>query len=254
LEEKMKNNKAMLAAIAGVGLVVSTAEAAVVYRETFPNAGPGAQSLAVAGWEARVRAEDGNSAFATSGFASFNSSDSNALGNTDAPLNSNPQSTSLTNGTVVNFFGGNFWLQPTLYYTNEYTLDRSVFVLDSISWFQNAQSGASNGFRAAVEIGGQWYVNETTYVGFLSPTVNAAGSTWLNLAFSNLAVSGSPGALPDGDITGFGLFTDRSGLPAQFEEFDNFAISATVIPEPVPAPGILAGMALLSSRFMCRRR
>ena len=138
----MKIQNALLSCIAVctavVSLMPSVASAAVVYRETFPNGGAN-KSLSVEGWEARLRAEDGLSAQPTSGFVNFNFNDPNngSLGGNAVPVNSNPTDSSLTNGGVVNFFNGGFWLQPTLYHTNEYSLDRSINTLDSFEWGQN---------------------------------------------------------------------------------------------------------------------
>ncbi len=243
----MSKHTMLLVTVAGVGFLSTLANAAVIYRETFPNSGGGNKSLSVEGWEARLRSEDGNSAGSTSGFSQFNFNSANPAGN-PAPVNSNPQDASLTNGSVVNFFSGGFWAQPTLYYTNEYTLDRSANTFDSIEWFQNAQSGGSNGYRAAVEIGGSWYVNDQVFLGFFSPSLSISGSNWQSLAFSNLAISGSAAALPSGNITGFGLFTDRSSLSSPFEEFDNFTLNAT----PIPEPTTLSVLAIASSLFLRR--
>ncbi len=236
--------------------VSSTASAAVVYRETFPNGGAN-KSLSVEGWEARLRAENGLSAVPTSGFSSFNFNDPNngSLGGNAVPVNSNPTDSSLTNGGVVNFNNGSFWLQPTLYYTNEYSLDRSINTLDSFEWGQNNQAGFTNnqtaggtGYAAAVQIGTNWFVNDTVFLGFLNATALANGSDWKSLNFATLTVSGVSSALPAGNLNGFGLFTSRAVAGNSFETFDNFVVNATVIPEPASLAAVGLSMLILLRR------
>jgi len=248
----MKKFASVLIASAVAACVSSTASAAVIYRETFPNGGNN-KPLSVEGWEARLRAENGLSAQPSSGFSSFNFNDPNNgfLGGNAVPVNSNPTDSSLTNGGVVNFNNGSFWLQPTLYYTNEYSLDRSINTLDSFEWGQNNQSGGGTGYAAAVQIGTNWFVNDTVFVGFLNATALANLSDWKSLAFATLTVSGVSSVLPAGNLTGFGLFTTRAVADnTSFETFDNFVVNATVIPEPTS----LAAVGLSLSLLLRRRR
>ena len=231
--------------------VSSTASAAVIYRETFPNGGANNKSISVEGWEARLRFENGLGAQPSSGFSTFNSNSANngALGGNATPVNSNPTDSSLTNGGVVNFNNGSFWLQPTLYYTNEYSLDRSINTLDSFGWGQNNQAGDGTGYAAAVQIGTNWFVHDTVFVGFLNATALANGSNWKSLNFATLTVSGVSSALPAGNPTGFGLFTTRAVADgSSFETFDNFVVNATAIPEPASIAAVGLSMLILLRR------
>jgi len=233
--------------------VSSTASAAVVYRETFPNGGAN-KPLSVEGWEARLRFENGTGAQPTSGFTNppvhfnFNDPNNGALGGNAVPVNSNPTDSSLTNGGVVNFNNGSFWLQPILYHTNEYSLDRSINTLDSFEWGQNNQSGGGTGYAAAVQIGANWYVNDTVFLGFLNATALADGSDWKSLDFGTLTISGPSSALPAGNLNGFGLFTTRAVAGNSFDTFDNFVVNATVIPEPASLAAVGLSMLILLRR------
>ncbi|MEM6391734.1 MAG: hypothetical protein AAF797_03085 [Planctomycetota bacterium] len=124
-------------------------------------------------------------------------------------------------GMLVNWNGGTFWPNPTLYHTSEFDLEAST-KLTSVSWFQNNQ-GKTGGFRLALKIGPTWVVTDRNYVGYLNVKVAIADQKWRHLNPANLSIDAEAtmSELPDGPIEAFGVY----GLHTGYAELDNFTIS-----------------------------
>jgi hypothetical protein len=244
-----------------LALTSAVSAQSVVYRETFNNTTAGNLGIGAAGWSFR----HGLTAV-TTGIQTTNTGISSVTGSPVDLGGVNSGSTDVS-ATGLAFTSLSLSDGDGIFYTNEYTVARSVNEIDTISWFQgNAISG--NTFRVVVQIGGAWYASENANSG---PTVTSAtdfdtlaeersftwtteASAWRNLSFTP-GTSLSLGALlsdalPTGDLTGFGLYTNnRSGTL----RFDTFAITATAIPEP-GSFAALAGLGALGFAAARRRR
>jgi hypothetical protein len=219
----MKRTTLIALLLAAGGISASQTLAEVTYREVFGNAS-GPKSLAYAGWIGQVWDEDTNFLYTMGeNFLLDGSQDGGGV----APVNSFPaEPLELTNGQIENFFGGDFWIGSQLYFTEEYTLDRSANTLDSVSFFTNANGGTV--VRGAVRIGSQWYVQSTTQSGFGVINVDVATTVWAPMSSLDLSVGsplGSPG-LPVGTATAFGTWVDTAG----YIVIDRFTASASASP------------------------
>jgi hypothetical protein len=247
-----------------LGLLALTSAASaqnVVYRETFNNTTDPADNLALgnAGWALRHGLLAGNGGIQTTntGISSVTGRPVDLggvnSGSTDVVANGLAfSSLALTDGDGI-------------FYTNEYTVARSVNEISTVSWYQG-NANAGNSFRVAVQIGGAWYASDAAFTGpavgsaanfgtqaeAKSFTWTTAASAWRNLTFTP-GTSLSLGAvlteaLPTGDLTGFGLYTNnRSGIL----RFDTFTITA--VPEP-SSFAALAGLGALGFVAARRRR
>ena len=174
-------------------------------------------------------------------------------------VNAGTTELSQTNGFI--FIAG----QTTgLVATTEATLDRTANSLDSISWYNNRNTGA-NGTpvqRAAVQIGSQWYVSDATQA-FTANSSNAGftaangqvtfaitGATlWdaLTATAGSAFARGAAVTLPTGDVTAMGIFYDVGLTPLQVR-FDAFEVAASPTPEPASLGTLAIGGATLLRR------
>ena len=120
-----------------------------------------------------------------------------------------------------------------LIYTNEFTVDVSSYRLVEFGFELRRHSSYSStpDVSVAVEVGGSWYVSKKTFSELVtifqreSLIYDSAKENWDELDVVT-AHRGS-GAASDlsGDITGFGLYSDNSGLGSNCTaEYDNFKI------------------------------
>jgi len=212
--------------IVAATLAGQTADGQVVYREVFPIAdGSGRQQITTANWGLRLRfAGDLSGGTEASGFHNDLTSNGVTFGDVVPAINSNPAVDSPGLGFVENFYGGDFWNVPSVYYTEEFTLDRSANTVNSFTWAQNNQEALS-GFRVVARIGTDWFASDTNFVGFLfDATLQVSGAVWRPFDFATVTVGETTvPALPAGDLTAFGLYTAHTG----YEVFDSFTINAT---------------------------
>ncbi len=178
-------------------------------------------------------------------------------------------SESLTQG-VATIFRADYVTHKGLFYTDHFTIDQSVYQLDSVSWYSAASStNASFSLSVVLRIDGQWYM--TTPVspgGVLSPndvsgfaskavlrTVSLADATWYTLGAmvgDYFTIGETAVTLPSiGEIDAFGLYATTTNSNGHYLMFDNFTLNATVIPEPGTWTLLGLGVVLLISR---RRR
>jgi len=242
----------------------------VIYRETFGNDSGSVQGLSYADWTGYYGS--GATLLPSSGNPSGTLFSGNGAPRVAGPVNSDLDSDEPDNGVMDLGFGRLLWpsgggVSPALVYTDEYTIDRSAYDIESFIW--NQANMGSNNFRVALEIAGQWYVSDTAFSG---PTNNSSGTfgvnagektldfdtaQWRSLNFSPGSTLGNPGsivALPGGDITSFGLY----GTYNATQWFDTYTIAATaaatgpgIIPEP--STFLIWSLGLLGL-IGCRRR
>lgn len=148
--------------------------------------------------------------------------------------------------------------RKALYFT-EYLIERTAYNIESFEW-DAVVSRADTGQRLALRVGDEWYVSDlfkpvvsssfANAGGATQISVTLAGTSWyqLTVQLSNpFAIANSPSALPDGDISAFGLFIEAGLGASNTSRFDNFTVQATAIPEGSTVGLLLssAGVALL---------
>ncbi|MEM6332864.1 MAG: hypothetical protein AAF823_05935 [Planctomycetota bacterium] len=201
----------------------------VVYREIFPVAEGEATKLTEAGWQAWVYSAD--DARVHRGAANYvalmrgqPSQPTDAL-----PVNADVAAdASIETGMMVNWNGGDFWPNPTLYLTEEFELGEAD-ELTRVSWFQNNQS-EQGGFRVALRVGTTWVISDQNFIGYGQRSLDLADAAWRQLDPADLGIDADAALseLPDGPITAFGMFGVHSG----YAELDTFTLHARPEVEP----------------------
>jgi hypothetical protein len=231
----------------------ASAKAAIIYREIFPNNGGSNQDLSFDGWQ--IHFDSDAEQISTGG----NSPTVSQPNNTDPGVNSFPSNAPPVAGyaSIAATVNTNY-----LFWTSEYTVDRTADSVTSISWWQaNTSSEASS--QAAVRIGTQWYASTDTFSNPAAANFNSAyqrtldftTATWQLLDFvpgTSLAL-GAATTLPAGNLIAFGWYVDSS--EGARLRMDTFEINAVPVPEP--STGLLltaAGFLLLSRRRSRRNR
>ena len=232
-----------------------------IYRETFGNTTGSDQGLGYADWigyfgpSAALFPDTGSNRSDIPGIEGA----SNGVGPINSDLDTDePDNAETTDGFVRLLWPPSAGQSPAIVYTEEFTVDRDQFAVDTIRWDQAAF--ASQSFRVAIEIDGVWYVSDETFTG---PTNTSSGTfdtnaaemsldfelaLWRSLAFTPGSTLGAPGslvALPDGDISAFGLY----GTFSATMWFDTFTIEAASIPTPAALPAGLAMLGLAAMRW-----
>ncbi len=258
----MKRIPLLCALIASILVFNSQSHAAVIYAQNFGNAGSGNAAVSSIGWTSLWSTSSGGNVSVHN--SNYYIGITNQTGRPTNIQNVNaPVSASATQG-VVRLFQADYSYINTLIYTNQYTIDRSAWELDSVTWYAAGTSGGSNleSIQLALQIGGSWYVSKKTQMPALTGnapsnfSTNAAergifnfeSAEWYTLG----AATGSPFAvgttaitLPSGDITAFGLFVQPRQVNPSYVLFDSFVINATAVPEP----GHLAAIGFLLALF-----
>ncbi|MFA7257421.1 MAG: PEP-CTERM sorting domain-containing protein [Kiritimatiellales bacterium] len=238
----------------------STANADVIYRETFPALSSSTNATTV-GWRCWI-------SFDTTG-AGGNVQDKTTLQNIISP---SPTTYSPNTNGVNNWYEGQtantatygrialsasssrWWLNSTVEYGPIAQSDALVF-----SWAQGSTRNTDT--RLAIEVGGNWYVSAAVE-NFISSTdwaersVAFADASWWQLnsgtlgsggTFDIAGLSGDSVALPTGNITSFGLFAATSDGVSTTSRYDDF----TIVPEPATLSLLMIGAGI---SFLCRRR
>ncbi len=134
-------------------------------------------------------------------------------------------------------------------YTSEYSVNRSAFQVDTLSWYGAGTGGGSDqdSLSAAVKINGAWYVSQLTRPMRFNPIALRASPTMPSHtvdfnygklvllaadAGSPFAVGVTPITLPGGDIEAFGMYADLRPSNGSYLMFDTFQIDASAVPEP----------------------
>jgi hypothetical protein len=217
--------------------LATEASATVIYREIFPNNSSSNEELNTEGWQIHF----GSGAQVDDGAVdNINSPSFSTPNNLDA-VNSNPTINYPSDGYAFTFgsTSGDY-----LFWTNEYTVDRSVWNPTEISWYQAHADG--NASRAALQIAGQWYASQQTFTNTSTNTdamdleqLDFTSATWLPLDFtpgSSLSLGGSTIALPGGNITAFGVYTDFTNDRLRLDTFQIDALEVPPLPLPSPLP------------------
>lgn len=149
-----------------------------------------------------------------------------------------------------------------LFYTDQYAIDRSAWLIDSFQWYANQSTAGGTSQRLALQINGAWYVttaitpSEGSFNNFSTTatlqTVDFASAQWYSLTagIGSAFAIGSTVTLPEGDITSFGLYVDNGTVASSYSRFDTFTINGTVIPEP----GVFTLVAFGALALLTRRR
>lgn len=224
---ELKQSKRLILAATAITLVAGGTAMAdeAVYRELFP--GTGWSSLSTAGWNAHVTPQAFSAVLSGKSHIMPTNNPTGAL----PAVNSTAAPTSEAKGYVFDDWGGSFWRNMSLYWTQEYSIDRTQWDLTRVTW-QQATSSADE-TRVALRVGGQWFVSEQTFINQSSwmmwdlqyaptKTLDLTTATWLSLTFDiGVAMGvGAPTALPaTGNIDGVGLWFDYNDGSEAFDTF-----------------------------------
>ncbi|MEM6459827.1 MAG: hypothetical protein AAF710_10610 [Planctomycetota bacterium] len=211
---------------------LSAAAEQVVYRETFPVAEGEAVKLSDAGWKAWVYSKsDGRVHRGAGGYVELLRDKASQPADVPPVAANADDDAPVATGMLVNWNGGDFWPNPTLYLTEEFTLDTAAD-LTRIGWFQNNQDEAG-GFRVALKIGTAWIVSDENFVGFGSRELVVRNASWRFLNVANLKpdAEATMTALPDGPLTAFGVFGQHTG----YAELDSFTLTADITENEEPS-------------------
>ncbi|MCX7427865.1 MAG: dockerin type I domain-containing protein [Planctomycetia bacterium] len=201
-----------------------------IYREIFPNTTGSPVGLNTCGWIAHGGA---NAALV----GKLNGTDAvNVAGSDGAPpqpaINSNAATTDTVSGYTFHTTSMVPAGQPQIVWTSEYVVDEA-WDLTEVRWEQ-LLNNASLTPSFAVQVGTNWFVTDQT--GTIESTdplfdvvsLDLTTATWSALDFRHgqaLTVGAPVAALPEGDITAFGLFIEQNPADA-FLRFDNITLLA----------------------------
>ena len=253
----MKSRKNLLASLTlGTAMIAGGATADVIYSQNFDTPDTtttNGDALGVYSWAVHAGGAGGNSIL-------------HASNDWDNPVTSvatqarvvNDAGAPSTSDRIFTFWGnGN---QDLLFWTEDFTpIAQSGYNDLTIAWSQRDDAG--NGQRATVAIdtgsGVQWYAADVkTATSWTSQSSLLASSIWVPFSFdgtqttnasAGFNVSGTAGALADGNIVAVGLYLEM--LDEKGSRFDSFALTGTPIPEPASlALMSLGGLMILGGR------
>jgi hypothetical protein len=253
---------------------VTTAEGAVIYRQTFgrPDTPTTDMSPGVWGWADFVSTGAWNTV-ANVGNSGINGSTSGRpvdVANVNAGPNSDGTTGAYARG--IHYFLGGIGA-PVLSMTPQFSFDPDDYETVKFSWYEgNADATAT--MRLIVQAGGQWYAGATAFstpatsLGAFASSAelkeveyHPAAANWLALNFDGsydpgtdvgtdstmaLSLGAAPGSDLSGMITAFGVYVEGPGT----RRFDTFQIDAKV---PEPATLLLLGAAAAGLSLMRRR-
>lgn len=248
-------------------LIVSAAQAQVLYRQTFGATGNNV-SVDTVGWTVATGTSgtDYTTTFTTSpGVGGWIAS---STGNpTNLPnVNTGAPSANESAGIAIVSLSAND-IRNGIIYTNQFSLNPAAYTEGlTFSWTQG-NNNVNALYQVALQINGSWYASTQTFKNTttvssasdfatqaesMSFNFNTQAASWMNLNFtlgSALTLGSILSAdLPSGSITGFGLYmTSPNSVTARFDTF-----TITAVPEPATATLILLGTA--TSLLIRRRR
>lgn len=133
-----------------------------------------------------------------------------------------------------------------LFWTDEYTINRSTWTDLKISWSYNLDGDLVNPMRVAIKIGNQWFVTDPPrnlsgccWAPNYRATVDLAEAYWRKLHFEEDIIleldEGIP-SIPLGDITAFGVFMDFSPENKRIDTFtvEGERIGAQLLIQTIP--------------------
>ncbi len=252
----------------------------VLYRQNFGNSGSAKLNINSASVDWR-----GNRAGATGPVYTIGGTGGNALEGyansgvwfTPGAPNNLPNVNSTTsqsdsNGFIYTSGNASVPTYSSLLYQNIFTIDRSAYAVESISWTAAATTSDSQ-HRLAIRLGTvaegnvAWYVSDliTTAPGGLGAfdntnnfhevaaarSVDMATANWYSFDWGTdgYTIGESAQLLPEGDITAFGIYAILSTSEAATRAFafDTFTVNVNAIPEP----GTLALLATVMGGVFC---
>lgn len=140
-----------------------------------------------------------------------------------------------------------------LLFTEEYTVDRNIWDVTKIEWWQTFTAPVS-AVRVALKIGDDWYASDQSFATATSSVPHSLpfeSALWRPLTFSpgsELTLGSSTGALPStGDITAFGHYVDAWNGHVRLDTYEIWAV-------PEPSGLTLLSLPLVGLLFRRRRR
>jgi hypothetical protein len=244
--------------VASACALFGTAQAQVVYRETFYSANGG--TAGSAGWRVDASGATQGSNVATNLSLAVVS---NVAGRTANLTAINAGSYANTDLGLVFIDGGTY--RQSLFFTTEYVGTNTLVsqAISQVSFYSgNAQSAQTE--QVAIRVDAQWYVSTASFSNtamtgaqFANDAVpqalSFAGAMWNALNYADgspFVVSSNAVALPNGQVTAFGLFLDGHAAPSGNLRFDTFEI--TTVPEPATYVFLMGAGSLLVAG--CARR
>jgi len=237
----MKDRKQKLLVAIAAMMVAGYASADIVYHELFTTEDQSADdTLTKHGWASH---EGTTGAVWT--YPKISAGTSGGTAWDGGPVNSNPLNTSSTGGGYIYAYA--HASKDSFFHTSEYSLDMASW--ENLKFTMRHNSNRADDVRAAIEIGGDWYVSDAVtisahagWAGAQLWVVEATNTTWYSLAFTpgtTMAIGAST-TLPDtGTVGGFGFYVDALAASDSIR-YDNYMIQADAIPEPATL-GLFAG-------------
>jgi hypothetical protein len=232
---------------AGLLAAATTADALVVYNETFDNDTGDNRGIVHVNW----RANYGN------GATIFDTSNTSTTG---GPINARFSS---PDGSPGIFWHGNFErFTRWIWWTEEQFLG-DISQLDSISFApRNAHSlqntNGDEDLHVALRVGGNWFVSQEEFNNLSTDSwdsleLDVSSAAFQGLNFTSGSILGLPGAvtaLPaSGEVTAVGFYDDQFDSTIRVDDVVVSDLRESAVPEPASLGLIsLAGLVLLNRR------
>ncbi len=259
----------LLALVALMGTTGHSGAATLIYQQNFGATSTG--QLTAVDWQALSSFEPANLVSATQPHQHYLGLYALSGAPSDAPnVNAGPSASDQTG--LLRLYSADNRAYTTLAFTQQYTIDRSAWEVETISFYAAKTNVSLGTVRAAIRINSLWYVSGERMPAPLSSNADTAFATSARLIEINFSqeewylltaevgssfsiASGSVEALPEGDIDAFGVFADPLPPNDRRLMIDTYSITATAVPEPTSAALLLlvAGAMLFRSHSHSKR-
>lgn len=244
------------------------ANADIIYQQNFGLMDTNRVPLANVGWTSLSAVRDGGDVTNVQRNAFYVGVVNTTGKPIDAPNVNAGTSASDTTG-VLRFYSADNQFFETLAFTEQYAIDRSVWQMETISFYAARTAAVGGTVRAALKIDGIWYVSDARTPVALSSNTDAAFATsaglieidfnlesWYQLTASvgsPFFIGETPVSLSAGNIDAFGVFAVPRNANDMRVMIDTFSITGTAIPEPSTAMLFLLFGGGLALRRIVRR-